>query len=94
MEIEMAKKEEFLSGQQIHLHIRESSQVADARQRGVALAQNLGFNETEAGKVAIVITEATRNLVKHATGGEFFVRPLEERGIEMEASLELKLITR
>jgi anti-sigma regulatory factor (Ser/Thr protein kinase) len=85
MEITMAKEKEFLTGQQIHLPIQESSQVADARQKGVTLAKNLGFQETETGKVAIVITEATQNLVKHAKGGELFVRPLLAGGIEVIA---------
>ncbi|MBN1227501.1 MAG: hypothetical protein JXA79_10950, partial [Deltaproteobacteria bacterium] len=81
----MGKEEEFLRGQQIHLPIEEISQVADARHRGMGLTKNLGFGETEAGKVAIVITEAAQNLVKHAAGGELFMRPLEAGGIEIIA---------
>lgn len=41
------------------------------------LARSLGFNETEIGKVAIVVTEAAKNLVKHAAHGELLLRSLE-----------------
>jgi anti-sigma regulatory factor (Ser/Thr protein kinase) len=57
-------------------HITETSQVAEARRLAVQLATQLGFNEKEAGKVAIVITEAATNLVKHATNGRLIVRAL------------------
>ncbi|MBI3949862.1 MAG: SpoIIE family protein phosphatase [Acidobacteria bacterium] len=63
------------------LAVSESSQVAEARREAVALASNLGFNETEAGKIAIVVTEAATNLVKHATGGQVLLRALERDGI-------------
>jgi anti-sigma regulatory factor (Ser/Thr protein kinase) len=68
--------------------IAESSQIAAARRSGSALARNLGFDDTAAGKVAIVITEAATNIVKHAVHGEILIRPLQSGnavGIEIVA---------
>jgi anti-sigma regulatory factor (Ser/Thr protein kinase) len=52
------------------------------------MANRLGFNETERGEVALVVTEAGTNLVKHALGGMMLLRPLGEGsgvGIEVLA---------
>jgi len=65
----------------IVLPVTESSQVGEARRLATGLAQGLGFNETEAGKVAILVSEAARNLAKHATGGELLLRALERDGV-------------
>lgn len=54
--------------------VAEPSQVSDARRSGVALAAALDFDETSAGRVALVITEAGTNLVKHAGGGDVVLR--------------------
>ena len=46
----------------------------EARRAAQILATELGFNEAEVGKVAIVATEAATNLVKHAKGGQIVMR--------------------
>jgi anti-sigma regulatory factor (Ser/Thr protein kinase) len=62
------------------------SQIAEARRLTTRLAQTLGFNETDTGKVALVVTEATSNLVKHAMNGQLLVQPLiHGDGIEILA---------
>jgi anti-sigma regulatory factor (Ser/Thr protein kinase) len=66
---------------QLCLTISESSQAAEARRLITGLASSLGFNETEIGQVAIVITEAATNLVKHAAGGWLLVRALERANL-------------
>lgn len=65
----------------------ESSQTADARRVAARLAAQLGFSETEAGKVAIVATELASNLHKHGGGGEIYVSALRppHRGLEILA---------
>lgn len=73
---------------QLFFSITEMSQVAETRRLAVQLAARLGFREKEAGKVAIVITEAATNLVKHAAGGRLLVRALtgaQSDGIEILA---------
>lgn len=63
--------------QQLHVSVIEASQVAEARRLIGDLAGKLGFDDTETGKVAIVVTEAATNLVKHAGGGQILARPLK-----------------
>lgn len=60
----------------IAFSIAEASQVGEARRMAMAIATNLGFNETERGKVGIVVTEVANNLVRHAKEGELLLRPL------------------
>ena len=77
----------LLPPQGIH-HISESSAMAAARRAGNHLAGLLGFNETLAGKAALVITEAASNIIKHAGSGDILLRPLaqgEARGMEILA---------
>ena len=50
--------------------IRESGDVGEARRAAVAMAQDLGFDETTRGRTALVVTEAATNLFKHARGGK------------------------
>lgn len=70
------------------LAVAEASQTGEARRQVIRFASTLGFDDTEAGKLAIVVTEVATNLVKHAKGGELLVRPLADeraRGVEILA---------
>lgn len=72
--------------------ISESSQRGEARRQAQAQAQALGFGETRAGRVAVVIGELAGNLLKHVRGGgELFVRPVRGDGA---ASIEVIAIDR
>jgi anti-sigma regulatory factor (Ser/Thr protein kinase) len=53
-----------------------SSDVAAVRRCGRQTADTLGFDETAAGRLAIVITEAATNILKHAGGGSIVLNPL------------------
>ena len=55
------------------LRVTERSDVAEARRICVAHATGLGFDEGDAGRVAIVATELATNLLKHGGGGEILV---------------------
>jgi anti-sigma regulatory factor (Ser/Thr protein kinase) len=57
--------------------VSEPTQVAEARRRAVPLAQRAGLDETRAGALALIVTEAATNLVKHARQGELIVRLLD-----------------
>jgi anti-sigma regulatory factor (Ser/Thr protein kinase) len=59
----------------------DAALAAAARQSAVTLAASRGLDETEAGKVALVVTEAATNLVKHAGGGEILVGPAGDDGV-------------
>lgn len=66
---------ESMAAQQ-RFEIAEASQIAFARRAAGELARGLGFDETVAGELAIVVTELGTNLLKHAQHGEVLVRPL------------------
>jgi anti-sigma regulatory factor (Ser/Thr protein kinase) len=71
--------------------VAEASGVAEARRRALSLAERLGFDEPLAGRLALVVTEAATNLVKHAGGGEVLLRPLSTNG---DAGIEVLAIDR
>jgi anti-sigma regulatory factor (Ser/Thr protein kinase) len=50
--------------------VTDGSQVSEARRLAIALASEIGWDQTASGKLAIVATEAATNLVKHAQLGE------------------------
>lgn len=67
-------------------NVSDASQVFEARREAVALAARCGFSEVEAGKVAIAVTEAATNLVKHGHGGDIILRPItadDRLGLEL-----------
>ncbi len=68
--------------------VTEASQVAEARRRAVAAAQSIGFDETAAGRVALVVTELATNVVKYGVPGEILVGTFEDAtgsGVEILA---------
>lgn len=70
------------------LPINDPSGAGEARRVAVALARSLGFDESETGKVALVVTEAATNMVKHAGGGELLIGSLPTQqgsGLEVVA---------
>jgi anti-sigma regulatory factor (Ser/Thr protein kinase) len=58
----------------IRVVVQDPSRTAEARRIARRLAQGIGFDETRAEQVAIVVTEASTNLLKHAGGGEIMLR--------------------
>src|SRR5512144_1512541 len=73
------------------LPITETSQIAEARRITTAAAHTLGFTDQDTGNVALVVTEAATNLVKHAVGGQLLWRALER---DHGAGLELLVLDR
>ncbi len=70
------------------LQIAERSRVAEARRLAIQVSTAQGFNEKDAGRVAIVATELATNLVKHADGGEIVISSFDDaegRGLELLA---------
>jgi anti-sigma regulatory factor (Ser/Thr protein kinase) len=56
------------------LSIDDSSQVGHARRTAAQLAESLGFDEVDVGRVALIATELTSNVLKHAQRGELHLR--------------------
>lgn len=58
----------------VRIAVEEQSQTADARRIARVMALNMGFDEALGEHVAIVVTEACTNLLKHARQGELLLR--------------------
>jgi anti-sigma regulatory factor (Ser/Thr protein kinase) len=69
--------ESSINSIQFAIPVTDESQVGDARRQVTELARNLGFDKTETGKVAIVVTETVGNLAKHSIQGELLYRSLK-----------------
>jgi anti-sigma regulatory factor (Ser/Thr protein kinase) len=70
------------------LLIEENSQIGHARRVAQRLAEQHGFDATDAGRVALLATELGSNLLKHATRGELHLRVIDGRdgrGVEIIA---------
>lgn len=62
----------------ISMPVNDQSQIAEARRQTTALAKRQGFDDGDAGRVALVTTELATNLIKHARGGEILAGPYED----------------
>src|SRR5437763_926986 len=60
------------------LEVGDDSGVGEARRIAVGIADGLGLNQTNAGRVAIVATELSTNLLKHARHGVMLLGMFED----------------
>ncbi|HEX2866768.1 MAG TPA: ATP-binding SpoIIE family protein phosphatase [Ignavibacteriales bacterium] len=71
------------------LKITEQSGVSEARRLTAYAATAIGFNETDKGRISIIVTELCRNIVKHSkNGGEFQlfrIKRGDKEGLELLA---------
>lgn len=70
----------------IAVSVTEMSQVAEARRRATAVAYQIGFESSDAGRVAIVATELATNLVKYGVEGQLLIGSFEDQtgsGVEV-----------
>jgi anti-sigma regulatory factor (Ser/Thr protein kinase) len=72
------------------ISVRDPTDVANARRRIGGLTAQLGYDETNAGRVAIVVTELAQNLVRHGGGGEILAGADQQR----EAGIEIMALDR
>lgn len=59
----------------IRVQSADHSEVGNARRQALALGSQLDFTELRCGELAIVVTEAARNLATHGGGGELILTP-------------------
>jgi anti-sigma regulatory factor (Ser/Thr protein kinase) len=57
--------------------LQEPTDAAEVRRTALAFASGLSFDETSAGNLGLVVTEAATNLLKHAGGGQVLLCGLE-----------------
>ena len=60
--------------------LEDRSQVGQARRDALALADQIGFDETDAARVALVATELATNVLKHGRGGRMYLSVVCSRG--------------
>jgi anti-sigma regulatory factor (Ser/Thr protein kinase) len=68
------------------IRVEEPSAASGCRSAALGLAEGLGFGETRAEELAVAVTEAGSNLVKHAREGAMMLRAVRDgagRGIEL-----------
>jgi len=58
------------------LPLEDSSQVGHARRMAQKLAEQQGFDSEDAGRVALLATELSSNVLKHAQRGELHLRAI------------------
>ncbi|KQQ96733.1 ATP-binding SpoIIE family protein phosphatase [Massilia sp. Leaf139] len=61
--------------------ILHASDIAAARRAGQKLALALGFDETRAATLALIVTEAGTNLLKHAGEGVLYLNVSQAEGV-------------
>ncbi len=71
--------------------VRDGSGPAEARRVASGLAARLGFDETDAARVAIVVSEAATNVTKHATDGTVLLNAVRVNG---RAGVEVLVLDR
>lgn len=57
--------------------VSDSSSVGEARRMAMTMGHRLGFDETRAGELALLVTEASRNVLVHGRGGQVIVTGLK-----------------
>jgi anti-sigma regulatory factor (Ser/Thr protein kinase) len=62
------------------VQVTDLSQVGEARRVAKGVSERLGFNEEQAGRVAIIATEAASNLAAHGGGGELLISGQSQPG--------------
>ena len=60
--------------------VEDATRVGQARRTALQVAQQLGFDEEDAARVAIVATELATNILKHAQRGVMQVQPVAAEG--------------
>ncbi|MET0323295.1 MAG: ATP-binding SpoIIE family protein phosphatase [Duganella sp.] len=62
--------------------ITHASDIAAARRAGQRLSQELAFDDVRAGQLALVITEASTNILKHAGEGKLVLSTVQADGMD------------
>ena len=62
------------------VEINSPNDIVNARQRGRAMAQKLGFDSGEVTLVAAAISEVARNIVDFARQGEIIIKRMQSSG--------------
>ena len=78
-----------MSGGEIHVAIDSDQDIILARQKGRALAGEIGFDASDATLIATAISELARNIVSYARRGQIALKAINgtnRRGLSIVAS--------
>ncbi|GEM_PF-1268739 len=70
------------------INIEELSQTGEARRMAASIGQQIGMDESAVGRLSIVVTELSRNIVLHARRGQLLFRSVvdgKRAGVEILA---------
>ncbi|WP_423193402.1 ATP-binding protein [Cupriavidus sp. H18C2] len=67
-------------GPHLAVPMGDPSRVGEARRHAAEMATRLGFDATQAGKLALAVNELGNNLLRHATGGRLLLAARELAG--------------
>jgi len=70
---------------QLCIPVHDSSQVGQARRAAADLSRRIGFDETQAGRIALAASEAATNLAKHASNGRLLLTTSRNGMLELLA---------
>src|SRR5690348_6623312 len=68
-------------GQGRNVRIGDTSGAGEARRMAMSVARRLGFDDSHIGRVGIAVSEASTNMVKHATGGQLVLQQVGRDGM-------------
>src|SRR5215831_12227860 len=74
MEMSVSLHGDYQSG--LSVAIDDPSKVGEVRRSANAIATAIGLSETDAGRFAILASEAATNITKHASHGQIVLRSL------------------
>ncbi|MBP0599834.1 ATP-binding protein [Herbaspirillum sp. LeCh32-8] len=72
--------------------ISEAADVAAARRAATDLARQIAFPEEVSGRLALVVTEAATNVLKHAGHGQILLRTLKGEGADGSTARGIELL--
>lgn len=65
---------------EVHVPIGTDSDIVIARQKGRALAEEVGFSGSNLAVIATAISEVARNIVEYAKQGEIVLKTVNQAG--------------
>jgi anti-sigma regulatory factor (Ser/Thr protein kinase) len=75
----------------VSIAVDDSSQTGEVRRAAQRLADRLGWNDTDRGRLGIIANELANNLWKHAGHGNVLIRPLTTEDV---SGLEIMTVDR
>jgi anti-sigma regulatory factor (Ser/Thr protein kinase) len=69
--------------------ITDTSSVGEARRRALLAGQQIGFDESRSGELALLVTESSRNVLIHGGGGEVVISAMVDEGHPMARILAM-----